>query len=162
MVKAKHLRPIWLGSLQVWYSDIKCHLRSPASLTRLVVNHLCSTAKKLLLGGELFSRPSTFSIFHFRSLLMLVLVTYASGSQEPVAKTQNEQLMQWTVLPWVHTPVTQMCTNDQRTLRDTKPVHRVYYWFEPPPIAALLFFSQIWQCAASLDWNLPVCWTSRS
>lgn len=156
MVKAKHLRPIWLGSLQVWYSNIRYHLRSPASLTHLTVNHLCRTAKDFYWRGELFSRPSTFSIFHFGSLLMLLLLTYTFESHQPA-----EQLTLWTVLPWVHTPIENVCTHDH-TLWHIKPVHRDYYWFEPPLTTVLLFFSQIWQCAASLDWNLPLCWASCS
>lgn len=75
MVKAKHPRPICLGSLQVGYSGIRYHLKSPASLTHLIVNHLCSTTKDFYWRGELFSRPSTFSIFHFGSLLLLPLPT---------------------------------------------------------------------------------------
>lgn len=54
---------------------VQQHLGSPASLTHLIVNHLRSTAKGFYWRGELFSRASTFSIFHFGSLLMLLLPT---------------------------------------------------------------------------------------
>lgn len=90
-----------LRSLQVWYKDVRGHLRSTTSLPLPSVNHLCST--KLLLDAELFSRASLFSIFHFRSLLILGLLTYSAEVQESVAKTQNQKLCTnpWQKCAWM-------------------------------------------------------------
>lgn len=105
-----------LRSLQVWCKDVRSHLRSTTSLPLPSVNHLCST--KLLLGAELSSRASLFSIFHFRSLLIFRLLTYSAEVQE--SKTQNQQLCTkpWQKCEW-------MTTQDRiLPLWEEKPLNR--------------------------------------